>query len=306
MHRFASFLVAAVVQTIAATSHAQSPHELPPGTPPPAPPGSPPALSSPEPPRRDDDEKPGWNLDAEAFGGRFSTLGTGGSDGDRRTYGGSFGTYGLSSYQGRLLTSRTVGQGVLGGGGGGFEGQLYGTLALGIGGLFEDRHGPFVRVGVSGYILGNDSFFHSAISFPQGSAGWHAGSREGFLVEIGGTLGPMLDGRFNVGDQGRRRLGSSAAYGAYLDVFAKPLSLTFEWQRIDAVSRPGTAVDTVSGHACLATGKDKKQYGLALCIDGRHESGDVHYGVPPTFAGADTTYLGLTVGLGFNSIREPR
>ena len=203
--------------------------------------GYPPPYPQPTPPGANDDPdfgKPGWNLDSEAFGGRFSTLGTGGSDGNKRTYGGSFGSYGLSNYAAEWLTARTVGRGVIGGGSGGFEGELSATAALGVGHLIDGIQGPFVRAGVQGYIVGNDSFFHSAIAFPQGSLGWHIGAREGYMLELGGTIAPMLGGRFNVGDQGRRRLGSSPAYGAYLDVFAKPATLTVEWQRVAAVTLP--------------------------------------------------------------------
>ena len=269
--------------------------------------GYPPPYPQPTPPGANDDPdfgKPGWNLDSEAFGGRFSTLGTGGSDGNKRTYGGSFGSYGLSNYAAEWLTARTVGRGVIGGGSGGFEGELSATAALGVGHLIDGIQGPFVRAGVQGYIVGNDSFFHSAIAFPQGSLGWHIGAREGYMLELGGTIAPMLGGRFNVGDQGRRRLGSSPAYGAYLDVFAKPATLTVEWQRVAAVTLPDTAVDSISGHLCFASGKDKKHYGIALCADGRYTRGDVHYGVPATFTGADSTYLGFTLGLGFNAIAK--
>ena len=167
----------------------------------------------------------------------------------------------------------------------------------------HNKQGPFARVGVQGYILGNDSFFHSNIQFPQGSVGWRLGSRDGFLLEAGLMTGPMLDGRFNVGDQARRRLGSSGAFGAYADAFVGPLTATAQWLRTSAVSQPETAVDAIDGHICLSTGRAKKETGFGLCFDGRYTRGDVHFGSPIQVNEAATTYFGITLGFGFTQTK---
>jgi hypothetical protein len=169
--------------------------------------------------------------------------------------------------------------------------------------LIDNKQGPFVRVAVQGYILGNDSFFHSNIQFPQGSVGWHLGSRDGFLLEAGLMTGPMLDGRFNTGDEARRRLGSSGAFGAYADAFVGPLTATAQWVRVDAHSQPDTPVDSLDGQLCLSTGRAKKETGLGLCFDGRWTHGDVHFGSPIQFVSATSTYFGLTVGFGFTQTK---
>ena len=254
----------------------------------------------PPPPRQAEEaEKPGWDLDSETLGLRGSTLGVQGGDREARTYGVNVASMGVSNYARSLLNYRAVGHSLLGGGSGGLEGELGGTVAVGVGFLIDGKQGPFVRIGVRGYILGNDSFFHSNIEFPQGSVGWHLGSRQGFMLEAGLTTGAMLDGRFNVGDEGRRRLGSSGAFGAYVDAFIGPLVGTAEWVRTRAVSDPGTPVDAIDGHLCLSTGRDKKETGLALCFDGRHTRGDVLFGSPIQTSAASTTYFGLTIGFGF-------
>ena len=247
----------------------------------------------------DNADKPGWDLDSEMLGLRGSTLGTSGSDRSDRTYGLSVASMGISNAAVSIFNYRAVGRSLIGGGSGGFEGELGGTLAIGLGFLLDGKQGPFVRIGVQGYILGNDSFFHSNIQFPQGSVGWHLGSRDGFLLEAGFTAGPMLDGRFNVGDEGRRRLGSSGAFGAYADAFVGPLTGTVEWIRTKAVSDPGTLVDAIDGQVCLSTGRTKKERGLSLCFDGRHTRGDVLFGSPIQTSAAASTYLGLSIGFGF-------
>lgn len=296
----------ATVSVLLATSalRAQQPYYGPPQQPyppqypqqpyaPPPPPPPPPAAADP------DENKPGWDLDAETLGLRGSTLGVSGGDREARTYSLNVASMGVSNYAGSIFTYRATGLSLLGGGSGGLEGQLGGTLAVGLGFLIDGKQGPFARVGVRGYILGNDSFFHSNIQFPEASVGWHLGSRHGFLLEGGLTAGPMLDGRFNVGDEGRRRLGSSGAFGAYVDAFIGPLTGTAQWVRTSAVSDPGTVVDAIDGHLCLSTGRSKKETGLALCFDGRHTRGDVLFGSPIQTSAAATTYFGLTIGFGF-------
>jgi hypothetical protein len=266
------------------------------------PPPSPPAPEA-KPPT-DEQDKPGWDLDAEMLGLRGSTLGASGGDRDARTYGVTVASMGLTNSTGSILTYRASGRSLIGGGSGGFEGELGGTLAVGIGFLIDNKQGPFVRVGVQGYILGNDSFFHSNIQFPQGSVGWHLGSRDGFLLEAGLAAGPMLDGRFNVGDEGRRRLGSSGAFGPYVDAFVGPLTATGAWVRTDAVSQPNTPVDSFDGHLCLSTGRAKKETGLGLCFDGRITRGDVRLGSPIQTSEASSAYFGLTIGFGFTQNKE--
>lgn len=254
-----------------------------------------------------EDRRPGWDLDAELLGLRGSSLTVGGGDRHASTLGLSAASMGISNYAGSIFTYRAAGRSLLGGGGGGLEGELGGSIAVGAGILVDDGHqGPFVRVGFNGYLLANDSFFHSNLQFPQGQVGWHLGSREGFLLEAALTGGPMLDGRFNVGDEARRKLGGSPSYGAYADLFVGPLTGTLSWIRTEARSDPGTAVDGLEGQICLSTGRAQKETGLGLCFDGRYTRGDVQFGMPIQTNAASTTYLGLTLGFGFTQSKKEK
>jgi len=256
------------------------------------------ASPPPAPPPPKEKEEEGWEIDAEVFGLRGTSLAVSGGDREASTLGLGLASIGLANGQREILSYRGEGLSHIGGGQGGFEGELGGSITVGIGWLAAGTHGPFARVGFEGRLLGNDTFYLSALRFPRGEIGWHIGSKNGLVLEIGGTAAPMLDGRFNTGDEGRRRLGSSGGYGAYADLFIGPIAGTLEWTHTAAVSQPKTAVNELSGHVCLATGAAKKEYGLGLCFDGRATSGDVGFGDPFRTTDARSTYLGITLGLG--------
>ncbi len=227
-----------------------------------------------------------------------------GGDRETDTLGLGIGSVGLANGQRKYFSYRGESTMHLGGGSGGFEGVLSGALTIGIGWLAKDAgHGPFIRGGLQGQIQGNDSFYQSMFRFPRGEIGWHIGSKHGFLLEFGGTAAPMLNGRFNVGDNAKRRLGSSAGYGAYADLFIGPVAGTIEWIHTNAVSQPKTAVNDLAGHICLGTGVAKKESGFGLCFDARHTVGDVRFGNPITNNTGQSTYLGITIGLG-TTVRE--
>lgn len=254
---------------------------------------------APPPPRPEEEEKPGWELDYEVWGLRGTSLGVVGGDRETRTLGLGFGSVGLANGQRRVFTYRGEHLAHIGGGGGGFEGALSGSLTLGFGWLAEGEHGPFLRGGIQGQLQGNDSFYQSMLRFPRGEIGWHIGTKKGFVLELGGTAAPMLNGRFNVGDVATRRLGSSSGYGAYADLMFGPLFGTLEWIHTNARSVPGTPVDDVAGHVCLGPGPAKeKKWAFGLCFDGRHTTGDVGIGEPSRNVSAGATYLGITIGIG--------
>ncbi len=270
-------------------------------------PYSPYPQSPPPPSSSSDDDKPGWELDTEVWGLRGTSLDVNGGDRPANTLGLGLGSIGLANGQRSILNYRAQSAGHLGGGSGGFEGALLGSVTIGLGWLVDGSHGPFIRGGFQGQLQGNDSFFLSMIRFPRGEVGWHIGSRRGLVLEFGGTAAPMLDGRFNAGDDAKRRLGSTGSYGVYGDLFLGALTATIEWIHTNAVSLPKTAVNDLAGHVCLGPGfsLEKKKYGLGLCFDGRYTTGDVGFGDPFQTNRAGTTYLGLTLGIG-SSVSKDR
>ena len=251
-------------------------------------------VAPPDPSKTADDDarsKRRWDTGSGLLGIRGSTLGVSGGDRDARTYGVGFWSFG-SSYGvvGDLGRTRGTFFGGLGGGSGGFEGGIGGSAALGIRIPVDEDQGPVVRIGFEGHIMGNDSFFSSVVQFPQGQLGYQYLARDS-VFEIGGTLAPVLDGRFNVGDEGRRRLGSSAGFGGYATFQASPIAVDVQWTRVAAQSNPGTAVDWLTFDACLADV-------VGVCFDARWTRGDVNFGSPIRTNEASAGYLGLTLGFG--------
>jgi hypothetical protein len=113
----------------------------------------------------------------------------------------------------------------LAGGGAGFEGTLGGGLAVGARLPFGERHGPVVRLGVTGHVMGNDVFYSSLIEAPQGQVGYQY-MRGITVIELGATGGYAIDGRYGqrlyanvlLPVSPLRPLGEGLAFGGYLAV----------------------------------------------------------------------------------------
>src|SRR5262249_52918725 len=182
---------------------------------------------------------------------------------------------------------------VLGGGGGGFEGALGGSLAGGIR-LPVTPHGGFVlRAGMEGYLLGNDYLYASMLELPQGQFGYQFmnGRR---LFEVGGKLGAVLTGRYRDPQADlTRKLNSAVEWGSYASLHFTPVRLDAAFTRIEARrNEPNTPLDIVSGSVCgLARW-------VAVCIDGRFERGDLAL-ADGTGKSFQSTYAGLTIGAGY-------
>jgi hypothetical protein len=114
----------------------------------------------------------------------------------------------------------------IGGGSGGFEGALGAKLAVGWRLPAGEDQGPVLRIGMQGWLQGNDLLYSSLLELPLGQLGWQF-TRGKTVIEVGVQAGPVLTGRYSVGDDASRKLGSSfegTVYGA----------LHFEHLRVDA------------------------------------------------------------------------
>jgi hypothetical protein len=269
------------VSTLAGTASAQT-----------APPGHPPQPYPPPPPRTPTEEGAREWYDASGMLGlRGSTLGVKGGDAPGRTYGLGLSLSGTSyGAVGRFGSTRSTFFGAIGGGSGGFEGGLVGSLAFGARIPVDPEHGPVARIGFEGQIVGNDLFYHSGIQFPQGQLAYQFLTR-GSVLEIGVKGAPVLDGRLNVGNDASRRLGASFGFGGYATYQAGVLSLDLDVTRVLAQHGPGTPVDAITFDVCLA-------YVVGVCFDARILRGDVELAGPSQVNEASAAYLGLTLGVG--------
>jgi hypothetical protein len=187
----------------------------------------------------------------------------------------------------------------LAGGGAGFEGTLDGSLAVGARIPFGDRHGPVVRIGVQGHIMGSDIFYSSLIEAPQGQLGYQY-MRGITVLEAGATLGYAIDGRYGhrllaltiLPNSPHVPLGEGLAYGGYVAIQVPHFRMGIRGEGVP--TREG-----VSGGSYMAQGT-LCGMGIfaAICADIRAMSNN---GLGPLGSPTEATYYG---GLTFGVSRE--
>ncbi len=219
-----------------------------------------------------------------------------GSAGDS-TFGATLSSFMSETRTRDYFTVHSYGQGLLGGGTGGLEGGLDGALGFGLRAPLGDDHGPLIRAGASGLLLGNDLFYASYIEVPTAWLGYQYMSDDGFLIEGGARGGALLSGRFfpGPGKDARRNI-DGLDYGAYLLLSVPSARLVFngEWLRADVKNDPGGPFDMVRGSACAHVSP------LVICADGRYVTSRVNLVTPPVVgtATAQAFYGGVTIGIG--------
>ncbi len=231
-----------------------------------------------------------------AFGLRMSSTRVRGSDADTRGAGmglqfaGHTDSYGTQ----RMYTYRNATFFHLGGGASGFEGGLGGDFSWGWRAPVAANHGPFMRAGFRAYMLGNNHFYSSLLEVPQVLLGYQFTKGPGIL-ELGARGGAVLAGRYNAGDEGRRKLGDGVEYGGYAGVHLDLAHLEASYTRLSPGDSPEGPVDMWQGSLC------GQAFLVSLCADARYFKGDqaLPASVSPGDASAARTfYVGFTVGLG--------
>lgn len=235
-------------------------------------------------------------------GARVSVTRLSGSDADDTgnglglTFSGHSERYG--AYQ--IFTVREASFAFIGGGSLGFEGGLGANLAAGVRLPVGRYHGPFFRLGVRGYLLGNDKVYESLLEAPQLQLGYQL-LRPGEAFELAGRVGPVLAGRFNTGDDAERKLGKSFEVGGHLGMHSEPLHLELEHTHVLADGDLGD-VDLLSARLC------GDAWVLQLCMDGRVGRGDAE--VPGRGPLADNPvtsfYGGMSLGVRDGTFRAER
>lgn len=189
-------------------------------------------------------------------------------------------------------TTHGAGYFILGGGEGGFEGALSGTIDVGYRAPVSDEHGPFARAGFDGRLQGNDDLYFSMLEIPRLTVGWQYLSGK-VVVEGGARGGPILTGRYNPGADGYRRLSGSLEWGGFVSAQVDFLRADVSVMRIEARrTGNGTPVDVGRAMFCGVAGP------VGICADAYLFRGDADMG--PSGGGfqkALSFYGGLTVGV---------
>jgi hypothetical protein len=222
---------------------------------------------------------------------RASGLHLQGTDADQSTFGFSLWSEQAKYSTRGALTMRGWGLAGLGGGSGGFEGALGGGGAFGYRASIDEDQGPLLRIGFDGAMLGNQRLYVSWIEVPQGQVAYQY-LHDGAVVEVGMHGGPVLAGRFNVGNDARRDTTGSLEWGPYLSMHTAWGRLDATWMHVLATGwADGSPVDIVRGNACLYV-----ESSLGVCIDGSFYRGVVQYGEPLVTTHATAFYGGLLLG----------
>jgi hypothetical protein len=187
-----------------------------------------------------------------------------------------------------LFSGRSVGSAFIGGGSAGFEGGLGGALGAGLRVPFGRSHGVVARLGLEGHLLGNDRFYASMLELPQGQVGYQLLSKS-LLVELSGTLGPVLTGRYRTSAASAGTLGGMLETGARLGLGFRNAHLELAYSRYERTNEvPLQRLDRVAGSVCGMASV------IGICAD--IEYFDRHSDSTPAGSG-DTAYLGLHVGV---------
>jgi hypothetical protein len=187
------------------------------------------------------------------------------------------------------MTSLTRTFGYIGGGSGGFEGGLGGGFYGGWRAPFGKTHGPVGRVGMFGMLAGNNVIYDSRLTLPQGQLGYQVFTGDLFF-EAGFQPGAVLTGRFDPLDGAARKLNSTFDLGFYASAWSSWLRLDLEARRFVGREREGQGnYDQVHGSFCALFGLG------AVCLDGRHDRGDVPRG-DGSYALVRSTYVGALIG----------
>ena len=156
---------------------------------------------------------------------------------------------------------------MLGGGEGGFEGALAGTIDIGYWHAFDDVHGPFVRIGFDGRLQGNDLLYFSMLELPRLTLGYQY-LKNKTVIEGGARGGAVLAGLYDPGEAGRRAL-NGFEWGGFV-------AAQFDFVRVDASAMRieakntlnGTPVDVGRAQLCIVGGK------VGGCLDAMLFRGD--------------------------------
>jgi hypothetical protein len=180
---------------------------------------------------------------------------------------------------------------MLGGGEGGFEGALAGTIDIGYRIPVSEAHGPFGRIGFDGRLQGNDLLYFSLLELPRLTLGWQYLSGK-TVLEAGARGGAVLTGLYDPASDGRRAL-NGFEWGGFVSGQADFIKLDATFMRILAKKTlNGTPVDIGRAELCVV-GK-----GVGLCIDGMLFRGDAELraSAPGTIHSTSSQYVGLTLG----------
>lgn len=180
---------------------------------------------------------------------------------------------------------------MLGGGEGGFEGALAGTIDIGYRIPVSEDHGPFGRIGFDGRLQGNDLLYFSLLELPRLTVGYQY-IKGKTVIEGGARGGAVLTGLYDPAEAGRRKL-NGFEWGGFVSAQVDFMRLEASFMRIEArKTLDGTPVDVGRAQLCAVGGS------LGACVDGMLFHGNAEMRANNSEIHSTTAqYIGLTIGI---------
>ena len=188
-----------------------------------------------------------------------------------------------------ILSARGLHRLSIGGGGAGFEGAAMGSVALGFRAPFGEHHGPVIRAGLVGEVLGNDALYDSRFEAPQLQLGYQY-TRGITVFELGATTGIVITGRHRAGDSSTRRMGDDFEVGTYAAMQIPWLRLGASAVRLPTHDAIHTPVSIVDGTICVIA------VPFAICGDARASRADAFTAPGAPATEVRSLYAGITLG----------
>lgn len=186
----------------------------------------------------------------------------------------------------------------LGYGSAGLEGKLWAATSNGVRLSFTPHQGVIGRLGLRGFMDGNDAVYGSLFELPELQLGYQFFS-DNWLVEVVGQAGYAMVGRFVVAGASRRKLGDELAWGAHGSLGYGHLLFDADFNRIvDRDARGAAPVDHLAARLCSSTSP------LLVCALARRTTGRLALGAG-TFSDSAATVAEITIGFGRRDRQAP-
>jgi len=180
-----------------------------------------------------------------------------------------------------------------------FEGGVSAEPMIGGQIRIVEGFGVFAGLGAPMYAYGNNAIYESLV-YGRGEIGIYSAS-ESHWIDLSGHAGRVW-GRFNTGDDTRRKLDGMIGTGGRLDVHFAWIHTNLDFTHMLSTWQKGSHgnVNIASGSLCVIPTP------FALCVDGRNTRGEATVNTDldgvSTVRTVSSFYGGVSIGIGFGQI----
>jgi len=217
------------------------------------------------------------------------------SDGRIRSLGVALGGQATGTFEkGYTVTGQMFG--ALGGGGGQVDGLFNGGVDVGARYAPGGSHGPFLRLGLGGSVVGSEKLHRSYFELPRAQLGWQI-LTDRYLVEIAARGSVALTGRYQAGAALARSYGARMTWGGAVLFQWSPFRLEGAYMRTEGGSVG--VLDEINVGGCVSPFEP-----IVACMNGSYLRTDGWMAAAPAvaptgpFPPMEASVIGGTLGLG--------